>query len=79
MDQLRCYLNALSLRDQESYAVRCKTSLSYLRKAISCNQSLGTALCVLLESESNGAVSRKELHPDDWEKLWPELRIGNPQ
>ncbi|WP_029686190.1 hypothetical protein [Tatumella saanichensis] len=79
MEELRVYLNSLPPIGQRDYAAKCKTSLSYLRKAISCNQSLGTALCVLLESESNGAVSRKGLHPDDWEKLWPELRIGNPQ
>ena len=79
MEQLRSYLNALSPTEQESYAARCKTSLSYLRKAISCKQSLGAALCVLLEAESNGAVSRKGLHPDDWQRLWPELSAEEPQ
>lgn len=27
----------------------------------------------LIESATNGAVTRKDLFPDDWEKLWPEL------
>lgn len=79
MEELKVYLNSLTLSHQRDYAARCKTSLSYLRKAISCKQSLGAALCVLLEVESNGAVSRKGLHPDDWQRLWPELSTAEPQ
>lgn len=29
--------------------------------------------CVTLERESNGAVTRQDLRPDDWMKIWPEL------
>ncbi len=73
MEELRIYLNALSLAEQHNFAAKCGTSLGYLRKAISLDQDLGAALCVLIEKESNGAVSRQNLHPKDWAQIWPEL------
>lgn len=73
METLRNYLNALSLEKQREFAAHCETSLEYLRKAISKKQKLGAALSVSIETNSGGIVSRKNLHPDDWEKIWPEL------
>lgn len=26
-----------------------------------------------IETATNGAVTRKEMFPDDWQKMWPEL------
>lgn len=73
MEQLRTYLNALSLREQREFASRCGTTIGYLRKALSKNHELGAALCVLIERFSNNCVTRKDLHPCDWERIWPEL------
>ncbi len=30
-------------------------------------------LCVAIEQVTRGAVTRQELHPNDWQSLWPEL------
>jgi DNA-binding transcriptional regulator YdaS (Cro superfamily) len=30
-------------------------------------------LCVLLELATGGAVTRRDLRPDDWHRIWPEL------
>ena len=30
--------------------------------------------CVEIEELTGGAVTRKQLRPDDWWKIWPELR-----
>lgn len=73
MEELRIFLNALSLEQQKEFALKCATSIGYLRKAISKNQELGAVLCVLIESATKGQVSRKDLHPNDWHKIWPEL------
>lgn len=73
MEELRLYLNSLSLDEQRSFAAACGTSIGYLRKALSRNHELGAALCVLIEKSSNGDVTRKQLHPGDWESIWPEL------
>lgn len=29
--------------------------------------------CPAIEQATNGAVTRKDLRPDDWWKIWPEL------
>ena len=29
--------------------------------------------CVLIEQVTNGQVTRKDLRPDDWHLIWPEL------
>lgn len=29
--------------------------------------------CTQIELATAGAVTRKDLRPDDWEKIWPEL------
>jgi DNA-binding transcriptional regulator YdaS (Cro superfamily) len=29
--------------------------------------------CVDIEQLTNGAVTRKDLRPDDWQEIWPEL------
>lgn len=30
--------------------------------------------CVIIEEATKGAVMRWDLRPDDWHKIWPELR-----
>lgn len=72
MEELRLYLNSFHWKSRE-FATKCGTSIGYLRKALSRNHELGAALCVLIEKFSNGEVTRKDLHPVDWESIWPEL------
>lgn len=30
--------------------------------------------CYAIEQATNGAVTRKDLRPDDWHEIWPELK-----
>lgn len=70
METLRNYLNSLPLEDQAAYALRCGTTIGYLRKAISKKHRLDGALARRLDIESCGLVSRSELRSD----IWPELK-----
>lgn len=29
--------------------------------------------CAAIEQATNGAVTRRDLRPDDWHRIWPEL------
>lgn len=29
--------------------------------------------CVAIELATNGAVTRRDLRPEDWQRIWPEL------
>lgn len=73
MDKLLAYINGLSKEQRLAFAAACGTSEAYLRKAVSRSQVLGTALCVAIERETCGRVTRKELRPADWQANWPEL------
>lgn len=76
MDKLLIYINSLTKSSRAVFCEACKTTEGYLRKAISTGQLLRVPLCVDIERVSQGAVTRKDLHPDDWAENWPEL--ANP-
>lgn len=69
MENLRLYLNSLSPKDREAYALACGTTVNYLRKAICKKQKFDGALCRLLDENSDGKVRKEELRPN----IWPEL------
>ncbi len=68
MDSLRTYLNKLPKDQQQDFALRCGTTVGYLRKALSTNQRIGVELSIHLARESGGEVSFDALRPDvDWQ------------
>ena len=64
METLRAYLATLSPEEQSGYAIRCGTTIGYLRKALSTKPRLDGALVRRLDEESEGSVSRIDLRPD---------------
>jgi len=34
--------------------------------------------CLAIERATNGAVTRRDLRPDDWHLIWPELAAAAP-
>lgn len=48
-------------------------SLSYLSQMSSDLRAINPARCVEIERATSGAVTRKDLRPDDWAAIWPEL------
>lgn len=81
MQCLRDYLNSLPVSEQAVFAAKCGTSIGYLRKALSAGQVPSPERCVLIEQITGGALSRRDLRPDDWHRIWPELieTDGAPQ
>lgn len=76
LEELKNYLSSLSMQQKMDYATRAGTTLGYLRKVISISRyTIHPLTCALLEKESNGQVSRKNLRPDDWQIIWPELDL----
>ena len=54
-------------------------SLSYLSQLSSGGASVSPERCVLIEEVTKGKVTRKDLRPDDWHLIWPELRPKQKQ
>ncbi|MDH4417685.1 MAG: YdaS family helix-turn-helix protein [Acidovorax sp.] len=42
------------------------------------NRRPGPAHCVAIEKATEGAVTRRDLRPDDWHLIWPELADAEP-
>lgn len=73
MEKLINFLNSLPVKEQIEFAANCKTTVAYLRKACSKKQKLGAELSSNIEIHSKGEVKRSDLHPTDWQGMWPEL------
>ena len=73
MEKLNDYLNSLEVAEQTAFADSCKTSIGYLRKALSIKQPLNPKVCVRAERFTAKKVMRWDLRPDDWFEFWPEL------
>lgn len=70
MQEILDYLRNLSPPERDAFAERCKTTVGYLRKAVSTKQQLGVELCISLDRESGGAVHCERLCPAlDWDYL----------
>lgn len=37
------------------------------------DKEIDPAYCSRIERATEGAVSRRDLRPDDWQRIWPEL------
>jgi len=59
--------------DRATFAIRCDTSLGHLTNVAYGYKPCSPELAVSIERESGGAVTRPELRPEDWRKIWPEL------
>ena len=58
---------------REAFAVRCGTTLGHITNIAYGLKSCGPELAVNIERESGGAVTRRELRPRDWARIWPEI------
>lgn len=50
-------------------------SPSYLSQLAAPDATVSPARCVEIEKATQGAVTRRDLRPDDWMAIWPELAM----
>lgn len=74
--KLKGYLDGLERGGAARLAEELSISNSYLSQLASGAAPISPARCVEIERVTNGKVTRKELRPDDWEKIWPEIANG---
>lgn len=83
MEQLLSILNSKPLPEQRALAVRCGTTVGYLRKVVSAGLRIGPEICAGLERETCGALRCESLRPDvAWRRVpdtsWPWHPDGRP-
>lgn len=71
--QLKEYLSKLERGEKSRLAEEMGISLSYLLQLASTAAPISPTRAVEIEKLTNGAVTRKDMFPNDWEKIWPEL------
>lgn len=72
MKDLKTFLLALKVPERVAFAERCQTTWPFLRNVAYGYREPGEKLCVRIEQESAGAITRRMLRAD-WADIWPEL------
>lgn len=71
--KLRDYIQQLDDAARLALATRCETTVAHLRNVMYGYRPCAPALAVDIEVASSGQVTRPELRPTDWQRIWPEL------
>lgn len=69
---LKAFLFGLTMGQRQGFALSCNTSVGHLTNCAYGYAPPNPALCVSIERESGGKVTRQEMR-DDWQAIWPEL------
>lgn len=75
MPTLKTFLNGLERGGVAAFAEKVGIGRVYLSQlaARQDGREPSPELCVLIEAASSGAVTRRDLRPEDWWRIWPEL------
>ena len=68
MESLKTYVREIGLK-----ATATALSVSVQRLSNWTERGVPVDKCVAVERATNGRVTRKDLRPDDWQEIWPEL------
>ncbi|RXK33851.1 XRE family transcriptional regulator [Arsenophonus endosymbiont of Bemisia tabaci Asia II 3] len=71
--ELKKYIDSLERGGSKNLARKLNISKSFLSQMASGLCAISPKRCVEIELVTYGKVSRKDLRPDDWHKIWPEL------
>ena len=75
---LKTYLSTLERGGPSRLADALGVSISFLSQMAAGTSTISPARCVAIEQATGGAVTRKDLRPDDWPLIWPELADIDP-
>lgn len=74
--ELKTYLSTLDVLKRDDLARNCGTTRGHLQNICYGLRTCSAELATALERESGGAITRRDLRPDDWHLIWPELVAG---
>ncbi|MFH8134186.1 transcriptional regulator [Pantoea osteomyelitidis] len=73
---LKIYLENAKRGEATRLARELHISTSYLSQLVSGAASVSPARCIEIEKVTGGAVTRADMRPDDWHKIWPEFTVS---
>lgn len=70
---LKNYIKQSSKGEAKRLAGCLGVSKSYMSQMISGLAAINPERCVVIEKETLGMVTRRDLRPSDWWRVWPDL------
>jgi len=61
--------------DRDELRIKLNVSSGMIGQWLSGHRKVTPKKCVAIEKLSGGKVTRKDLRPDDFEEIWPELVV----
>lgn len=74
--ELKKYIDSLERGKAKELATKLGVSSSYLSQMASGRCSISPSRCVEIELATNKIVTRRDLRPEDWIKIWPEISLA---
>lgn len=71
--ELKTFIKSLDADRFADFAAECETTPGHIRNVMYGYRPCSPELAVLIEAKSRKTVTRQELRPDDWQRIWPEL------
>ncbi|EIO7127646.1 helix-turn-helix domain-containing protein [Escherichia coli] len=69
---LKEFIKSLKTGEAKKFAANLGVSPSFLSQMASGNSPVSPVRALMIEAETGGHVTRRELRPNDWELIWPE-------
>jgi DNA-binding transcriptional regulator YdaS (Cro superfamily) len=69
---LKTFLSPMTQAERDAFAKRCGTSRGHLQN-VAYGKTCAPALATAIEIHSARKVTRRDMRPDDWRAIWPEL------
>lgn len=73
---LKQYIDSLEWGGAKELADKLGISKSFLSQMASGISAISPKRCVEIEIATNSKVTRKDLRPNDWHEIWPELEVA---
>lgn len=70
---LKKFLTTKTMDERERLAIDCGTTWGHLRNVMYGLRPCSPELASALELNTRSAITRQDLRPDDWQRIWPEL------
>lgn len=70
---LKEYLDSLPIGDEQKFAISLGVHKTYLSNLKSTRFPTSPKISVKIEELTQGAVTRRDLRPDDYWEIWPDL------
>ncbi len=70
---LKTFLAGRDRSEREQFAAQCGAAVGHLMNVGYGYKPCAPLLAAEIERASAGAVTRRELRPHDWHRIWPEL------